>query len=172
MQTFKNRNLQHETAQSTYVWKLKDKAKPFTIKWEEHAKSRSFVPGNKVCKLCVDEKYAIMNADKYKSLNKLSEFIAKCRHKRKYLLAAIKNDNIVDDSRKKHKEPEIKIKKACIKLKNVLFDGKGSINMTPKVRLIRMGVSNNQMKEECHGNGISKRITYKNRKYYGDDWKT
>jgi len=41
------------------------------------------------CQLCLEEKVMISTADPRTSLNKRSEIIAKCRHRKKFLLATI-----------------------------------------------------------------------------------
>ena len=46
--------------------------------------------GDKVCNLCMAEKYAILTANDDALLNKRSELVNKCRHKNKYKLINIK----------------------------------------------------------------------------------
>ena len=46
----------------------------------------SFTPESGRCALCSAEKLAIMKADPRKTLNKRTEIMATCRHKRKFIL--------------------------------------------------------------------------------------
>jgi len=42
--------------------------------------------GTKTCQLCLNEKLAILTGNQKPQLNKRSELISKCRHKRKFEL--------------------------------------------------------------------------------------
>ena len=58
----------------------------WNVKWEIKERAPPYEPGNKDCKLCVSEKYHILNEDDNKSLNVRSELLSKCRHKAKWKL--------------------------------------------------------------------------------------
>ena len=85
--SFNNRCKKNQTELSKYIWQLKDKNTPFSIKWkiEQHAKPYS--PNTKRCNLCLSEKYHIVTAQKNSLLNSRSELISTCRHKTKFLLS-------------------------------------------------------------------------------------
>ena len=111
IQTFKNENLANETGLSDCIWDLKSRGKNFTIEWSEHEKSNAFKPGHNFCWLCVTEKTHILNSlDDKNMLNKKSELINKCRHKRKFTLEAWSSPKIKKDFVKKEVKPcEIKL---------------------------------------------------------------
>ena len=74
------------TTLSDYVWKLKDRNTPFTIKWSIKTKAYAFSSGGKNCDLCITEKMTILLADPRYSLNQRNELLAKCPHKRRFCL--------------------------------------------------------------------------------------
>ena len=67
--TFIKKEKMKDTEISKYVWAQKDKNRNFTIKWELYEKSRAYRAGNTYCKLCIDEKTAIIYADQKTILN-------------------------------------------------------------------------------------------------------
>ena len=81
------------TTLSQHVWQLKDRGmemgRDFDIKWKILKKCKSYSCGTRSCDLCTTEKYFILLAHPDKSLNKRSELISKCRHRRKYKLERI-----------------------------------------------------------------------------------
>ena len=83
-QSFTNEQLQHETRLSTYMWDLWREGTPGEIKWEIAMKSRPYRGGTRRCDLCTSEKLAILLADGSGLLNKRSEIIATCRHRKKF----------------------------------------------------------------------------------------
>ena len=74
------------TTLSDYVWKLKDKNIPFSIKWSIKTRAYAFSSGGKRCDLCTTEKMTILLADQRHSLNQRNELLAKCIHKRPFCL--------------------------------------------------------------------------------------
>ena len=92
-ETFRKKKFYDETELSKYLWKLKEKNINFRTEWKLKEHARPFKPGDKFCSLCNAEKKAIILGDRRKTLNKLSEFIAKCRHKKKYMLSSIDYGN-------------------------------------------------------------------------------
>ena len=85
--SFKNREYEHETTLSTYIWQLKDQNIGYSIKWKMLKKSRAYSPTSQKCHLCLDEKLLILKNSKNPALlNKTSELFGKCRHRRKHLL--------------------------------------------------------------------------------------
>ena len=57
--------LEHKTTSTTLsddVWKLKNKNINFNIKWEVVKRVKPFAPGDKVCKLCLQEKLSMLRS--------------------------------------------------------------------------------------------------------------
>ena len=82
--TFNHDRYRSSTELSKLIWDLKDKNIEYSIDWEVITKCTSYKSGSKSCNLCTTEKlYIIKNPD---CINKKSELISKCRHKRKYLI--------------------------------------------------------------------------------------
>jgi len=78
----------HSTALSTEYWRLKNAGQDPKITWRVVETSRAFKPELKKCHLCLAEKYRIATfQDQEHLLNKRSEIVAKCRHRRKYELS-------------------------------------------------------------------------------------
>ena len=73
-----------------YVRQLNDKNIDFKIKWNIIARSRPYSSGKRYCNLCLTEKYFIATSKEPNILNKKSEIISKCRHRRKHLLSTLK----------------------------------------------------------------------------------
>ena len=96
---FKQRHKQHkesfedpevnQTCLSQHIWK-KLKASnphiPYSIVWSEVGRAPPYNPSTGVCKLCLLEKYHIMNNPDGASLNQRSEFFSHCYHKYPQLL--------------------------------------------------------------------------------------
>ena len=67
--SFKLEHKRTSTTLSGHVWKLKKKQNiNFNIKWEVVKKVKPFAPGDKVCKLCLQEKLSTLRS--VPSLNK------------------------------------------------------------------------------------------------------
>ena len=89
--SFRHFRYETETELSKYIWKLTQENKIPTIKWKIIQIVYSKVKLN-FCKLCLTEKYYILNAlGNPALLNKRSEFISSCRHKNKLLLKNVKD---------------------------------------------------------------------------------
>ena len=56
------------------------------LSWEIQQSAPAYKPGYKDCKLCIAEKYYILNEVDSVSLNVRSELLSKCRHKAKWKL--------------------------------------------------------------------------------------
>ena len=78
----------HSTALSKYVHSLKDQNIEYKITWKINSKGYPFQCGAKSCDLCLQEKLTICLADQDKTLNRRTEIVSKCRHKRKFTLSA------------------------------------------------------------------------------------
>ena len=71
-----------------HVWKLKKKNTDFNIKWEIIKNVKPYAPGDKICKLCLQEKLSILISKP--SLNKWTEIFGHCVHRKQFLLNNIK----------------------------------------------------------------------------------
>ena len=76
----KNRN---HTELSNVVWTLKDKDIPYKLTWSIIDQARPYQPGKRTCNLCISEKYHILVSPNL--INRKSELLNKCPHRRKYL---------------------------------------------------------------------------------------
>ena len=84
--TFRNKNKASATTLSQYVWDLQDNSIPYNIQWDIIRRVNSYSPGDKVCNLCIKEKYYIIYKYTMATLNTRNELASKCRHKWSYLL--------------------------------------------------------------------------------------
>ena len=89
-------NYRKSTDLSEYIWSLKDKGEYFRITWKILESTRKLRIGDRFCPLCVAEKRHILNAKPETLLNTRTEFISKCRHKNKFILANLKTTHNVD----------------------------------------------------------------------------
>ena len=87
--SFNHSKYEHHTGLSRHIWGLKKENKKFEISWSKVSKAPTYTPINKKCNLCLLEKIMILNADEKTSLNKKTELMNKCPHRRKYLLSAL-----------------------------------------------------------------------------------
>ena len=90
--SFKNPNAPSTTL-STYVWECKNANLNPKITWSIKARAHAFSSGSKQCDLCLSEKVHILLADPRTTLNKRSEILYKCPHRRKFLLSSAKSNN-------------------------------------------------------------------------------
>ena len=91
--SFNHERHKNDTALSTELWKVKEMKGIPTINWRIVKKARSYTPESRHCSLCLTEKYEIANYPEKNLLNKRSEIIAKCRHRRKYLLMLLNSED-------------------------------------------------------------------------------
>ena len=90
--SFGNKKYSNSTTLSSYVWELKEKNLNPTLKWSIVKQINSYNNVSKSCKLCLYEKYVILNYPSQEELlNKRSELVSKCRHENKFLLANYKS---------------------------------------------------------------------------------
>ena len=96
---FKQRHKQHlesfedphvkQTCLSQHIWKNLKRNHPhipYTIVWDEVDRGAPYNPSTGVCRLCLLEKYHIMNNPDGASLNQRTEFFCHCYHKYPQLL--------------------------------------------------------------------------------------
>ena len=85
--TFKNKEIKQDCSLKDFVWSLKERNIDFSIKWEVIKQSRSYLPGDKSCLLCLDEKIFIMDNEKNEKMINKDRFIGeKCQHRNKFLI--------------------------------------------------------------------------------------
>ena len=87
--SFNHSHLQDKTMLAKHIWSLKDQNKPYEIKWSIHAKAPAYSTTSKRCELCLTEKTNILFSQDRSPLNKRSEIMNTCRHRKKYLLSSI-----------------------------------------------------------------------------------
>ena len=98
-QTFKQRWYGHKsdlthaenknkTTLAAYVWKCKEKGETPSIKWSIIKKCRKYRCGTRVCDICLSEKLYILTA-KQPLINKRSELMGRCPHRRKWRLQQV-----------------------------------------------------------------------------------
>ena len=73
-----------DTELSKYVWDLREQGLVGKVQWEIAKRAYPYKCGSRKCDLCLTEKLAIASADPTSLLNKRSEIISTCRHRRKY----------------------------------------------------------------------------------------
>ena len=58
------RDLEHakDTVLSNYIWKLKNDARQFSVKWSILKRASAYKSDAKRCNLCLEEKLCIMNS--------------------------------------------------------------------------------------------------------------
>ena len=86
--SFKLEHKRTTTILSDHIWKLKKKNTDFNIKWEIIKNVKPYAPGEKICRLCLQEKFSILISKP--SLNKRTEIFGHCVHRKQFLLNNIK----------------------------------------------------------------------------------
>ena len=86
--SFKLEHQRNTTTLSDHIWKLKKKNTDFNIKWEIIKNVKPYAPGEKICKLCLQEKCSIVISKP--SLNTRTEIFGHCVHRKQFLLNNIK----------------------------------------------------------------------------------
>ena len=72
-----------QTELSNLIWSLKDNNKPYKLPWDIIDQAQPYKPGKRSCNLCLCEKYHILVHPHL--INRKSELLNKCPHRRKYL---------------------------------------------------------------------------------------
>ena len=88
-QSFQKESLKNATELSKCVWKLKLKNLPYNITCSIVGRAKLYINRTKKCNLCTLEKLYIIYHNEMASLNKRTELISTCRHRKKYLLECI-----------------------------------------------------------------------------------
>ena len=85
--SMKYREHEQDTELSKKFWEMKDQGRTPQLKWEILQFAKPYQNGRINCDLCLSEKLQIVKfKNKQTLLNKKTEFVSKCRHKRKFLL--------------------------------------------------------------------------------------
>lgn len=87
-QSFSKKILKNSTELSKYIWTLKNNNQEYKIKWKIIGRANTYTNKSKECNLCLLEKYFIICQKEKATLNKKSELISTCRHRKKYLLSS------------------------------------------------------------------------------------
>ena len=82
---WKNRS---KTSLAGYIWRLKTNDPPlaYSLEWKVIDKGKTFNPITGVCRLCLKEKFHILNNPDASTLNSREEVFTPCQHKHKFLL--------------------------------------------------------------------------------------
>ena len=81
----------YPTRLARYVWGIKDAGKTPTISWSRMKRAAGYACGGLRCNLCLEEKLSILQATPLSLINKRSELLYKCPHKRKHKLISLKS---------------------------------------------------------------------------------
>ena len=84
----------NRTTLSAEVWRIKDRGGIHDITWRVIRKSKAYSPESGRCALCEAEKFEIVNFPGKNLLNKRSEIMAMCRHRRKFELSLFSYEKI------------------------------------------------------------------------------
>ena len=88
--SFRHEEKRHATTLSHHIWEQRLGRTP-ELKWEILAKAPSYSKGGRACNLCLSEKLLIMRQlHNPQYLNRRTELAAKCRHRAKFRLNAVK----------------------------------------------------------------------------------
>ena len=94
--SFNHKCYRTSTKLSQHIWDLQKSNKTYQIYWEILETVGQYKPGNQYCNLCCSEKKWILKKEGKDRLNKNSEFVSKCPHKRKFKLGRIKGADNID----------------------------------------------------------------------------
>ena len=92
--SFKTRYTQHkssikhskhrnQTELSHLIWSLTDKGTDYKLTWNIIDRARPYRPGKRTCNLCMSEKFHMLVGTNL--INKKTELLIKCPHRRKFL---------------------------------------------------------------------------------------
>jgi len=84
-------NKANNTQLSKHIWKLKENNTQFNINWNIMTICKSYSNLTNRCNFCSYEKCIILKQPEFSSLNKCTELSSTCKHKRKLLLADLRD---------------------------------------------------------------------------------
>ena len=93
--SFTHCNKRNATELSKEVWRAKDDGVEPSIKWSIVSAASSYNSGESKCNLCLTEKLAILSSDRKIMLNKRSEIVNTCCHRKKFKLKSIRLDGLL-----------------------------------------------------------------------------
>ena len=85
--SFRHKKRVNDTELSKYLWKVKEENADYNLQWSIKAYPSPYKCGTKKCDLFLTEKTIIARSDPKKVLNKRTELVSKCRHRKKFLLS-------------------------------------------------------------------------------------
>ena len=85
--SFADEEYSNSTELSKEIWKIKDRGHDYSVKWRIIKQYPSYNPVTKRCMLCLGEKMEILERSNENLLNKRSELISGCRHKKDFMLS-------------------------------------------------------------------------------------
>ncbi len=92
IKSFNHKRYSNDTELSKYIWKLKDNKQDFDITWSVLKQFISYTGGSKRCNLCLEENLCILkDKNKQNLLNKKSEIVSTCNHRKKHLINNLRN---------------------------------------------------------------------------------
>ena len=86
VKSFNHERYRNETELSKEIWRIKEKNGNYHVSWRILKQYPTYNPASKKCMLCANEKVAILYYSGANLLNKRSEIISTCRHRKKYEL--------------------------------------------------------------------------------------
>ena len=87
--SFKHSKHRNQTELDNLIWSLNDKNISYKLSWKIIDRAQPYKPGKITCNLCLYEKYHILLGTNL--INRKSELLNKCPHKRKYLTSNLKS---------------------------------------------------------------------------------
>ena len=84
---FRDEDYANTTELSKEVWKIKRRGFTPKVTWRIIKQLPTYNPATKKCMLCIGEKMEILERDPKNLLNKRSELISTCPHKKKFKLS-------------------------------------------------------------------------------------
>ena len=87
-QSFKNSSLRNTTELSKYIWNFKEREEEYELTWSIIDRAPPYNGTPSKCRLYLIEKFHILTQDDL--LNKRSELVSKCCHRRAYLIGSVK----------------------------------------------------------------------------------
>ena len=88
---FKHEAKRNSTTLSHYIWDCKDRGETPKVKWEIVKKCNRYRCGTRKCDVCLAEKLEILKERGRHCLNKRSELMRPCPHRRKFRLSNLKD---------------------------------------------------------------------------------
>ena len=89
---YPSNNFGYPTTLAKYVWEKKDAGEVPNVRWSQMKRAVTYRCGGLKCNLCLEEKLAILMAAPNTLMNKRSELLNRCPHKRKHRLISLKSD--------------------------------------------------------------------------------